>query len=109
MEEAAKLYELAIKDKQADEFPFNRLMIVYRKLKQYDDELRVIERAIKLFEDRYKKPVRKNNAKQQQLATLSNAFLKTAGLKDRKGNMLYIPEPIAGWMKRKVVVEKKLG
>jgi tetratricopeptide (TPR) repeat protein len=107
-EDAAKLYEFALKDNRLDEFPFDRLMVIYRKLKQYNDELRIIDKGIRLFEEHYKKPVRKNSARQQQISTLSNAFLKTAGLKDKKGKLLYIPEPISRWMKRKAVVEKKI-
>lgn len=107
-EEAAKLYELAIREKTLDEFPFDRLMIVYRKLKRYKEELRTIEKGIRLFEAHYNKQAGKKNAKQQQISTLSNAFLKTAGLKDKKGNLLYTPEPISRWQKRKAVVEKKL-
>jgi hypothetical protein len=107
-EDAAKFYEYAVKEKIADEFPFDRLMIIYRKLKRYKDELRIIDKGIRQFEEHYKKPSRKNSAKQQQISTLSNAFLKTAGLKDKKGNLLYTPEPINRWMKRKLVVEKKL-
>jgi hypothetical protein len=107
-EEAAKFYEFAIKEKSLDEFPFDRLMIIYRKLKKYKDELRVIERGIKLFDEHYNKPSRKKSARHDQISTLSNAFLKTAGLKDKKGNLLYIPEPIARWQKRKAVVEKKI-
>jgi tetratricopeptide (TPR) repeat protein len=106
-EEAAKLYEFAIEEEYADEFPYDRLMIIYRKLKQYKDELRIIEKGIRLFEQHYKRPARKS-ARQQQISTLSNAFLKTAGLKDKKGNLLYTPEPLSRWMKRKAVVQKKL-
>lgn len=106
--DAATFYELAIKEKTADEFPFDRLMIIYRKLKQYKDELRVIEKGIRLFEEHYKRLPKKNSARQKEISALSNAFLKTAGLQDRKGNLLYTPEPIARWMKRKAIVQKKL-
>jgi hypothetical protein len=83
-------------------------MIIYRKLKRYRDELRIINKGIKVFEDVYKKPAARKGGKQEKLATLSNAFMKSAGLKDKKGNLVYVPEPIARWTKRKAVVEKKL-
>jgi hypothetical protein len=108
MEEAATFYEQLLKQNKADEFPFDRLMIIYRKLKQYKDELRVINKGIKVFEDFYKKPAGRKSVKQEKLTTLSNAFMKSAGLKDKKGNLVYVPEPISRWMKRKGVVEKKL-
>jgi tetratricopeptide (TPR) repeat protein len=107
-EKAAGFYEQLIKENRPDELPFDRLMIIYRKLKQYKDELRIINEGIRLFEDFYKKPTRRKSEKQQKLSTLSNAFMKSAGLKDKKGNLLYVPEPLSRWIKRKAVVEKKL-
>jgi tetratricopeptide (TPR) repeat protein len=108
LEDAAALYEQLVKENSSDEFVFDRLMILYRKLKFYNDELRTINKGIKVFEDIYKKSTGRKSAKQQKLTTLSNAFMKSAGLKDKKGNLLYIPEPLSRWMKRKTVVEKKL-
>ena len=104
---AAKHYEAAIKDERPDELPFNRLMIIYRKQKRFKDELRVIKKGIKMFEDFYKQSSSKSRGK--KVVDLSEAFMKGTGLKDRKGNLAYRPEPIAKWMKRMEVVEKKLG
>ena len=104
---AAKIYETIIKNNKPDEYPFDRLMIIYRKLKQYKEELKIINKGIRVFEDHYKKPLRKT-ARQEKLTTLSNAFMKSSGLTDKKGNLLYVPEPISRWKKRKEVVEKKL-
>lgn len=103
LKEASKLYEDAIKSKPLDEHPYNRLMIIYRKLKQPKDELRVIKTGIAVFEASF---VRKSRNK--KLAALSNAMMKTAGLADKKGKATYHPEPVNKWMKRKEVVEKKL-
>ena len=108
LDAAAALYEQLVKERSSDEFVFDRLMIIYRKLKLYKDELRIINKAIRVFEDLHKKPGRRKSEKQQKLSTLSEAFMKSAGLKDKKGNLVYIPEPISRWMKRRAVVEKKL-
>lgn len=107
LEEAARIYEKLIKDDKPDEYPYDRLMIIYRKLKKYKEELSIINKGIRVFEGHLKKPLRKS-AKQEKLTTLSNAFMKSAGLKDKKGNLLYVPEPLSRWMKRKNVVEKKV-
>lgn len=107
LEDAAAFYERLVKENNSDELVFNRLMIIYRKLKLYKDELRIINKGIKVFENLQKKPARKSE-KLQKLATLSDAFMKSAGLKDKKGNPVYIPEPLARWIKRKSIVEKKL-
>jgi hypothetical protein len=48
-EKAASLYELAIKQAPFEELPYNRLMIIYRKLKQPREELRVINKALDVF------------------------------------------------------------
>ncbi len=106
--QAAKYYEEAIKEVRADELPFNRLMIIYRKQKLFKDELRVIKKGIKTFEAIYQKQSAKSR-KSKKLSDLSELFMKSSGLKDKKGNLLYQPEPIAKWVKRKEVVEKKLA
>jgi len=105
--QAAKYYEEAIKDVRADELPFNRLMIIYRKQKLFKDELRVIKKGIKTFEAFYKTQSAKSR-KGKKLSDLSELFMRSSGLKDKNGNLVYQPEPIAKWVKRKEVVEKKL-
>jgi hypothetical protein len=107
LEKAIAYYEAVIKDGVADEIPYNRLMILFRKQKKLKDELRVINKGIKVFSAFYRKSPPKGG-KGKKLSDLSEAFMKSAGLKDRKGNLLYQPEPIGRWMKRKGVVEKKL-
>ena len=107
IESAAAFYEDAIKDEKAGEFPFDRLMIIYRKLKQYKKELQVINKGIRLFEARHKKHQPKSASK-KQVTALSNAFMKTSGLHDKKGESLYKPQPIARWLQRKSVIEKKI-
>ncbi len=106
LKEASKYYEAVIKNDKVDEFAFNRLMIIYRKLRKYKDELRVINAGIKRFEGFYRQTSKKGKGK--KLTDLSNAFMKTSGLRDRKGEDLYKPEPLASWLKRKILVEKKL-
>jgi tetratricopeptide (TPR) repeat protein len=108
LKRAATLYEQAIKEKPTDEFSYNRLMIVYRKLKQYKDELRVINKAIKNFKEAHAKKIGKGLRKNSTVGKLSTALMKTAGLLDKKGNAVYVPEPIARWEKRKLTVEKRL-
>ena len=105
LQQAAKHYEQAIKDERPDEVPFNRLMVIYRKLKQPKDELRVIKQGIKKFEDFYKGQSKPSKAK--KLSQLSEAFMKSSGLKDKKGKNLYNPEPIGSWMKRLENLERK--
>ena len=46
IEQAATLYEQARKADPANQYPYDRLMIIYRKLKKYKEELRVINEGI---------------------------------------------------------------
>ncbi|WP_207492091.1 hypothetical protein [Aridibaculum aurantiacum] len=105
-EQAITLYEQVIKADPVHEHAYNRLMIIYRKLKFYKDELRTINNGLKAYEKLYKPSIK--GAKAKKIAEISNSLLKSTGLADKKGNHLYEPEPIAGWKKRKIIVEKKL-
>ncbi len=75
-------------------------------MKQYKNELRIINAGIKAFENLYK--TRSKHSRSMKVAEITNALLKSTGLTDKKGNHLYDPEPIGKWKKRKVVVEKKI-
>lgn len=103
LDEAVKLYEQVIKSKPLDEHPYNRLMIIYRKLRQPKDELHIIKFAIAAFEAKY---IKKSRSK--KLTDLSAALMKSSGLANSKGKLVVYPEPINKWQKRKEVVEKKL-
>jgi hypothetical protein len=109
LEKAAKIYERAIKMEPHEEQPYNRLMIIYRKLTCYEDELRVIKKGITAFEELYQKKSERLLGKSQSLARLSNALAKSLGQKGKKTEPLYYPAPIPKWTKRQKVVEKKLG
>ena len=89
-----------------NEYAYDRLMIIYRKNKEYKKEKAVIIKAIKAFEQFYKSTSKAPRSK--KIILLSKAFMKSTGLADKKGKLLYQKEPLARWNKRKVVVEKKL-
>ncbi len=83
---------------------YDRLMILYRKTKDYKNELRIINTGIKAFQDFYKS--KKSGSK--KIAEISNKLNRSFGFIDKKGNSLNDPEPIARWKKRKVTVEKRV-
>jgi tetratricopeptide (TPR) repeat protein len=106
---AIKLYEQNIKEDYADEFAFERLIIIYRKQAEYKNELRVIKRGIELFEQSMKEHLKHSLSRHidgKKLEQLSNAIMKKSGLKKAE---LHFPDPIDKWIKRKEVVEKKMG
>jgi hypothetical protein len=66
----------AIKQEPLLEQPYNRLMIFYRKNKQYKDESRVVDKAIDIFTahyDKKKEPFKGSNA----VGRLSSVCKKT--------------------------------
>src|SRR6266498_1730511 len=102
---AVKLYERNIKEDYADEFAFERLMIIYRKQKEYKDELRVINRGIKVFQQNMAEHLKHSLARHidgKKLERLSRAIMKKSGLKKEQ---LHFPDPIDKWIKRKEIVE----
>lgn len=104
-EEAAALYEKLIKLHPLEEKAYDRLMIAYRKLKDPKKEMQVIKTGIDAFDELYKKSKKTPDRKVIQI---SKALQKATGLLDKKGELLYRPEPIGRWLKRKTTVEKQL-
>ena len=101
---AIKDYESAIEANPLLEKAYDRLMILYRKEKDYKNELRTINTGIKAFEAFYRS--RKSGSK--KIAEISKKLNRSFGFTDKKGNAMYDPEPIARWKKRKVTVEKRI-
>src|SRR5215471_779427 len=79
-EKAASLYEKVIKAKPTNEIAFNRLMIAYRKLKLYKNELRTIDKGIRNFRELYKKKQSKGKSKKPTVQKLSLQLMKSTGL-----------------------------
>jgi tetratricopeptide (TPR) repeat protein len=105
---AAKLYERAIKMEPHDQLAYDRLMIIYRKQKMYKEELNLINKGIKSFEEFYQKKTQKLLAKSKGIERLSNALAKSLGQKGKNVQPTYLPEPVPKWIKRRSIVEKKV-
>ena len=108
LKKAITLYQQAIKKEPSKEHAYDRLMILYRKLKQYKEELDIINEGIGFFKDFYENKSYGLTGENKKIIQLSNALMKSVGLKNLKGKNLYYPEPIPRWEKRKQVVEKKI-
>lgn len=106
-EKAIALYQKVIKENPLNEQAYDRLMIIYRKNKDAKKEKDIINKAIKAYEEFYKNIPKVSQSK--KIVSLSRAFMKSTGLTDNKGKLLYQKEPLARWNKRKRVVEKKLN
>jgi tetratricopeptide (TPR) repeat protein len=108
IKKATRLYEQNINEDYADEFAFERLMIIYRKQKDYKNELRVIERGIQLFQQNIEEHLQHSLSRRVnalKLKQLSNAIIKKSGLKKEE---IHFPDPIDKWIKRKEIVKGKL-
>lgn len=100
-----KHYEEIIKKNDLDKEAYDRLMILYRKEKEYKKEAALIRKAIKAYEAFYAKHQPLHSKK---VAALSRSIAISSGLMDKKGKTVYDPQPISGWKKRLAVVTKKL-
>lgn len=108
-EKAVSFYERAIKAEPLSEISYNRLMILYRKLKNYKDELRIINKGIETFKEFHEERAQRVFGKDKKAVQISKSLAKSLGQKDRKGKTLVYPEPIKKWMIRAETVEKKLN
>ena len=105
---AIKLYQQNIKQDLADEFAFDRLMIIYRKQKEFEKEAKVLDRGIELFQQHMNEHLKHSLSKridEKTLEHLSNAILKRTGLKDQE---FQYPDPVNKWIKRKMALEQKV-
>ena len=106
--EAASIYERIIKKDPLNEIAYNRLMIIYRKEKEYKKELTTIKIGLKAFNDHYKSRKQKSGAVNPKISRISKSILKATGLITEDGQPAYQEGPISKWEKRKILVEKKI-
>jgi len=104
--ETASEYEKIIRDNRYNEKAYERLMIIYRKNKEYAKELKLIDAAVKAFSELYNKTVKRKPDK--KTIRLSKSLLKMTGLSDKKGNPLYQREPINKWLRRQSILVSKM-
>jgi len=105
--EAAGIYEKLIKKNPVHEDAYNRLLILYRKNKEYKKEKAVLDMAIKAFQQLYSESLKLPAT--SRVKALSKAILKATGLADKTtGKLLYEREPLYRWKKRREVVLKKI-
>ena len=102
---AVALYNKAIKADALNIYAYDRLMKIFRKLKDYKKELAIINSGIKAYEQFYKN---EEKGRSKKVSEISQKLNKSFGLTDKRGNSLYNPEPIARWKIRKLTVEKKM-
>ena len=105
-ETAVKEYKKIASAYPLSEQVYDRLMILFRQLKMPKEEIFWIDKAIGVFEKKFGKNAPRPKAK---VVTISKSLIRSMGLSDKKGRLLYQPQPIARWEKRKQLLQKKLS
>ncbi len=102
---AIKEYKLIALAYPKNEKAYNRLMILFRKLKMDKDELYWINKAVQNFREHDNT---KKHPANSRIAKLSKIISRSTGLTDKKGNPLHAPAPVEKWMKRKALLTKRM-
>lgn len=105
---AIKLYRQAIKMEPHEALPYDRLMILYRRKKDYESELELVNKGIQAFEDFYKSRAEKLVSKHPSAGRLSSQLARALGQTGKKTQKQYLPQPVPKWIKRKETIERRL-
>jgi tetratricopeptide (TPR) repeat protein len=108
LEEAKNNYLNIIENDPAFYNAYNRLLIIYRKQKDYKKELSTVNKAIKAFENQLVMIQKEWTNKNKTVARLSKMLASSLGLIDRKGLPVSEDPLLERWRKRKEVIQKKL-
>jgi len=108
IDSAVELYQQAIKQSPSNEAPYQRLMILYRKAKEYKKELAVINDGIRFFKQQFEHKHKQSPVISSKVARVSKTLAKSLGLTDKKGNAVHTPEPVLKWERRKQLLLKKM-
>ncbi|WP_343558941.1 hypothetical protein [Sphingobacterium sp.] len=108
MQDAIKSYSQVISKDPLQFGAYNRLMILYRKLKDYKKELAVIMQAIGAYEKDIKDDQQTWKKANRKSARLSLSLAKSMGLLNDKGLPVYEDPQILTWRKRQETVQKKI-
>lgn len=107
LKEAEKHYAIVLDKDELNVTAYNRLMIIFRKQKEFRKELNIINRAIKSFENEAKSSLQAKKLG-SKISSLSKSLAKSLGLLTKSGLPVYLNDDVERWKKRKIIVAKKL-
>jgi predicted Zn-dependent protease len=107
-DEAAQLYTELIKNKPVEAFAYNRLMVYYRRKKEYKKEQQLIKTAIAAYVHQAQESQEAWLKKNKLTARTAKALVKSLGLVDKKGSPIVENSQLTAWRKRLEVVRKRL-
>jgi len=102
IENAIKLYEQNVADEFFGTYPYDRLAIIYRKRKQFDDEIRILKRKISIFEKINQERLHYflEHCSKDYLKELIEKAKSFKQIRDTKGRVIFNPYPIDDYQKR---------
>lgn len=109
--EAAALYEKIVAKDALNEQAVNRLLIMYRKLKQYRKEMQLLNAAIKANMGKVQQQQQAWSKKHPKAARASRSLLRSLVTKTRRDTAMsqYEEAIVSTWRKRKENLSKKLA
>lgn len=108
IDQAIKLYQQAIKNQPLDDLAYNRLMVNYRKRKDYKKEEETINAAIASHLRSAKESQMTWLNSNKKTARTAKSLAKSLGFLDKKGTPKLETRQLATWRKRLTVVKKRL-
>ena len=109
---ALALYKQVVQNDPLAEQAWQRLMILYRKQKDYAGELKIIDLALKTYETSNRQAQQAWLKENRKAATVAKSLAKSLGLVDKKGIVIDDNPILEKWRHRKELVAarlKKLG
>jgi tetratricopeptide (TPR) repeat protein len=104
-DEAKRIYKAIIQANPHDEKAYDRLMIIYRKQKDTESELKLIDKAVSTFKSWFEK--KSPFMRSKKIGELSSSISKMTGLTEKKTDLLFTREPLARWQQRKKLLLAK--
>lgn len=102
IENAIKLYEQNVADEFFGTYPYDRVAIIYRKRKQFDNEIRILKRKISIFGKINQERLHYflehcSKGYPKKLIEKAKSFKQ---IRDIKGRVVFDPYPIDDYQKR---------
>lgn len=108
VKQAIDYYQRSLKLDPMDDVAYHRLMVLYRREKEYRKELTVIDAAIKAHLDDSQRSRREWLNQNKKQARLAKQLMTSLGLLDQKGKETLESSQVSTWKKRREVVTSRI-
>lgn len=107
-DKALALYKRVVSYDPLAEAAWQRLMILHRKMKDYAGELKIINLALKTFEDHARQEQKQWLQENRKVARVAKSLAQSLGFMDKKGVMIDDNPVLEKWRQRKEWVTARL-